>query len=426
VGVVLEIRSGPAAGQVIGLRTGESVTVGRAAAKAQFALAQDTFMSGLHFSVECGSRGCRVVDRKSSNGTFLNGGKIQEAMLASGDEIKAGQTVFVVKMMSDERVAALAPPLPAASAPAAPPPTPRAGVVDAEWPERGERAADAEKRSERAVEKMPEAAPEVREPRSAAGAEPGVREPGQRSPQVEVRLQEQSAPAPPAMKLPGGAPPVPPSTRDAAPPVEEPPRFHAIPKPPAGIPKTRESAAREGSGEPSVAPPATPPAMPRAREESGAAEPPRRSGAARAGGFRVMGWAFPAAPAGWLVQEGFGLAQAAGEFPGSVAATEETLAGITLQQFVELQISTLRAWRRNAKIEPALPPRVGGADETMAVDVRHTTNDSRELAYRYIYARAGASVGILTVTALAGEFAQVLEGLQPLLDAAEFQATVNA
>jgi hypothetical protein len=140
-----------------------------------------------------------------------------------------------------------------------------------------------------------------------------------------------------------------------------------------------------------------------------------------------MGWSFPAAPAEWLVQEGFGLQQTGHEeFPSSVAASEELLGGITLQQFVESQISMLRRYLRDPRIEPSLPPRVGGADESMAVDVRHSTKDGRELVYRRIYARSGASVGVLTVTTLADEFPQVLQSLQPLLDGAAFRGTVGS
>ncbi len=136
----------------------------------------------------------------------------------------------------------------------------------------------------------------------------------------------------------------------------------------------------------------------------------------RGAAFSVMGWSFPAAPAEWQVQEGFGLQQSGHEdFPSSVAATEELLGGITLQQFVESQISTLRGYLRDPKIEPTMPPRVGGADESLAVDVRHSTKDGRELVYRRIYARSGASVGVLTVTTLAADFPQVLQTLQPLL-----------
>jgi len=150
------------------------------------------------------------------------------------------------------------------------------------------------------------------------------------------------------------------------------------------------------------------------------------AGRARGFAFSVMGWSFPEAPAEWEVQEGFGLQRAGHQdFPSSVAATEEMLGGITLQQFVESQISMLRGYLRDPKIEPTMPPRVGGADESMAMDVRHSTKDGRELVYRRIYARSGSSVGVLTVTTLAAEFPQVLRSLQPLLDGAAFRSTVH-
>jgi hypothetical protein len=75
-------------------------------------------MSGVHFAVECGPNGCRVIDKKSTNGTLLNGAKIQEAMLATGDEIKSGQTVFVVRIVPDYQLSAASGP-PAVSQPPA-------------------------------------------------------------------------------------------------------------------------------------------------------------------------------------------------------------------------------------------------------------------------------------------------------------------
>jgi hypothetical protein len=210
--------------------------------------------------------------------------------------------------------------------------------------------------------------------------------------------------------------------RGVRPPVEEPPRFHAIPSVPRG-----------GASPPDVG--AKPPRV---------AEPPVRvvpgiaqkfaerpvsvvGGSSRGVAFSVMGWSFPATPIEWQVQEGFGLQQSGHEeFPSSVAATEELLGGITLQQFVESQISMLRGYLRDPKIEPTMPPRVGGADESMAVDVRHSTKDGRELVYRRIYARSGSSVGVLTVTSLAADLPQVLLSLRPLLEGAAFRSTVNS
>jgi len=93
--------------------------IGRAPDRAQFAVPHDNHMSGVHFAVECGPSGCRVVDKKSTNGTFLNGAKIQEAMLATGDEIKSGQTVFVVRIVPDDQLPAASSSPQSAAAPAA-------------------------------------------------------------------------------------------------------------------------------------------------------------------------------------------------------------------------------------------------------------------------------------------------------------------
>jgi pSer/pThr/pTyr-binding forkhead associated (FHA) protein len=109
VGLILEIKAGPLARKSLSISSGKSILVGRAPDRAQFAIPHDTHMSGVHFAVECGPSGCRVIDKGSTNGTQLNGAKIQEAMLASGDEIKSGQTVFIVRIVPDDRLPATPP-----------------------------------------------------------------------------------------------------------------------------------------------------------------------------------------------------------------------------------------------------------------------------------------------------------------------------
>ncbi len=133
------------------------------------------------------------------------------------------------------------------------------------------------------------------------------------------------------------------------PPVEAPPSPRAVPGAPGG-----EANARR----PSQPPPGVASHIVRKFGDG----PLERGDGSRPRGpaFSVMGWSFPSTPAEWQVQEGFGLQQSGHEeFPGSVAATEELLGGITLQQFVESQISTLRGYLRDARIEPTMPPRVG-------------------------------------------------------------------
>jgi len=134
-----------------------------------------------------------------------------------------------------------------------------------------------------------------------------------------------------------------------------------------------------------------------------------------------MGWSFPRIPAKWQVQEGLGLQAQEGDFPSSLAATQESLGGITLPEFVEFQINMLKNYLRDPAIEPVVPLRISGGEETLALDVRHKTKDGKELVYRRIYARNANAVGVLTVTALASELPQVMENLAPALNGVSFQ-----
>lgn len=98
--LVLEVISGPKAGQKIIAEAGESVTIGRTN-KSNVEL-EDTFMSGQHFAIECVGGACGVRDLKSRNGTRLNGSPVKVAVLRDGDKISAGQTDFVVRVEADE------------------------------------------------------------------------------------------------------------------------------------------------------------------------------------------------------------------------------------------------------------------------------------------------------------------------------------
>ncbi|MGB9466244.1 MAG: FHA domain-containing protein [Candidatus Acidiferrum sp.] len=451
MGVLLEINAGPMAGKKIAIVTGQTVTFGRAAGRAQFALPHDTFMSGVHFAVECGPSGCRVQDRKSSNGTFLNGARIQDAMLANGDEIKGGQTIFAVKIVADAKLASLTAPQdvasPSASAsPAAPPSVPPS--APSQRPRGAEPVPPAAPPADfRSIEAAPPAIPPAVPPvgRPAEESKPGPISAAPEAPRGSIGAPEQEPrhvsiaepPAPPrrtadldkeaadARPAPGAAEP---AAKNALPRVEEPPSFRGVPSPPSSSakpPRAAEEPAGAGAKPPREGEP-PPGVAPHIAQKFGDRPAARGAGGPQGAAFSVMGWSFPAAPAEWQVQEGFGLQQSGHEdFPSSVAATEELLGGITLQQFVESQISMLRGYLRDPKIEPTMPPRVGGADESMAMDVRHSTKDGRELVYRRIYARSGSSVGVLTVTTLAADLPQVLQTLQPLLEGAAFRSTVN-
>jgi len=99
--VILEVKAGPLAGKRVAVVGGQTVTVGRTN-RANFAIPQDTFMSGMHFAVECGPRGCVLTDQKSGNGTFVNDARVTQVLLKSGDEVKSGETIFVVRIVDEE------------------------------------------------------------------------------------------------------------------------------------------------------------------------------------------------------------------------------------------------------------------------------------------------------------------------------------
>src|ERR1039458_10349898 len=98
--VMLQVQSGPLAGRTIRLEPGRSVRVGRTPL-ADFVV-NDLHMSGVHFVVECDDNGCTLRDPGSSNGTLINGRRVTTVLLASGDTITAGETMFSVQIMGEK------------------------------------------------------------------------------------------------------------------------------------------------------------------------------------------------------------------------------------------------------------------------------------------------------------------------------------
>jgi pSer/pThr/pTyr-binding forkhead associated (FHA) protein len=262
VRMILEIKAGPFASRSIRLADGQSVLIGRATERAQFAVPHDNLMSGVHFAIECGPNGCRVIDKGSTNGTSLNGKKIQEAVLANGDEIKSGQTIFVVGIVPDNQLAS--------------------------------------------------SSPFALTPKAPALA-------------------------------------VPPSALPNLPPV-----------------------------------------------------------------LTIGSWAFHKIPERWQIQEGLGVQQVVKDaFPASIGAMEEPLSpGITLAQYVEAHSKMFREHLPHPKIDVAAPTTIGGAEETVALEVRFRFKDGPPIYYRRVYARCRATLGVLTLTALEKD----LSAVRPIYD----------
>ncbi len=58
----------------------------------------DVKMSGDHFLLEVDEDDCRVTDLKSTNGTTLNGDRIESSTVTGQDQIQAGQTIFRISI----------------------------------------------------------------------------------------------------------------------------------------------------------------------------------------------------------------------------------------------------------------------------------------------------------------------------------------
>jgi len=104
--VILEAVSGPVAGRRIEVRTGTILRIGRTA-KSDYALGEDSYLSGQHFAIENDGAEARVRDLGSSNGTFLNGERVaNELVLREGDSLSAGGSAFTVHIDAGAEAAA--------------------------------------------------------------------------------------------------------------------------------------------------------------------------------------------------------------------------------------------------------------------------------------------------------------------------------
>src|SRR5438445_12016778 len=111
--VRLELMSGPSA--VARIEASDVVEIGRTSLVA-LGVPADPHMSARHFAITCDDGRCHLRDLDSTNGTFVNGARVSDAVLEDGDQIDAGGSTFIVKLRHDAHA-----PLPGA-------PRSRAGV----------------------------------------------------------------------------------------------------------------------------------------------------------------------------------------------------------------------------------------------------------------------------------------------------------
>lgn len=95
--------SGPHAGRTFTFDQHNTFLIGRSET-AHLCLPEDRFFSRNHCILEIAPPRCYLRDLGSTNGTYVNGQKVQEAFLNSGDQIQGGQTVLAVEVSADQTV----------------------------------------------------------------------------------------------------------------------------------------------------------------------------------------------------------------------------------------------------------------------------------------------------------------------------------
>ncbi|HTB10220.1 MAG TPA: FHA domain-containing protein [Bryobacteraceae bacterium] len=93
--MILEICDGPEKGRRVTLRDGATVSFGRTET-AMDRFPEDPAMSSLHFVLSLSAGVLRMHNHSQTNGTMINGTRVESAVVQPGDTIAAGGTVFRV------------------------------------------------------------------------------------------------------------------------------------------------------------------------------------------------------------------------------------------------------------------------------------------------------------------------------------------
>jgi hypothetical protein len=101
--VTLRVLAGPYTGREFTFDQHDTFLIGRADT-AHLYLPEDKFFSRHHCLLEIAPPRCFLRDLGSTNGTFVNGQRVPEAFLTSGDRVQGGQTVLEVEVQSEQPV----------------------------------------------------------------------------------------------------------------------------------------------------------------------------------------------------------------------------------------------------------------------------------------------------------------------------------
>jgi eukaryotic-like serine/threonine-protein kinase len=98
--VNLKVTAGPYKGRIFSFTQHDSFLIGRNP-DAHLCLPDDRYFSRNHCLLEMNPPHSHLRDLGSTNGTFLNGRRVQEAYLNNGDLIQCGETILVVEVTTE-------------------------------------------------------------------------------------------------------------------------------------------------------------------------------------------------------------------------------------------------------------------------------------------------------------------------------------
>jgi len=103
--VNLKVTSGPYKGRIFSFTQHDTFLIGRSP-DAHLCLPEDRYFSRNHCLLEMNPPHSYLRDLGSTNGTFLNGHRVQDAFLNNGDRIQCGETVLIVEVTTTAPVTA--------------------------------------------------------------------------------------------------------------------------------------------------------------------------------------------------------------------------------------------------------------------------------------------------------------------------------
>jgi eukaryotic-like serine/threonine-protein kinase len=98
--VNLKVTAGPYKGRIFSFTQHDTFLIGRNP-DAHLCLPDDRYFSRNHCLLEMNPPHSHVRDLGSTNGTFLNGRRVQEGYLINGDRIQCGETILVVEVTTE-------------------------------------------------------------------------------------------------------------------------------------------------------------------------------------------------------------------------------------------------------------------------------------------------------------------------------------